>query len=75
MFFDLASVTIGLIRSKDSAMVQLVLAFENDSVAAAKREISVVVADLDSEPGESAGTPVASMILTKLSNPLMLGTR
>src|SRR5437879_4370943 len=64
MFFVLASATIGLMRSRDSAIVQLVLALENDSVAAAKRETSVVVADLDSEPGESAGTPVASMILT-----------
>ena len=41
MLRDFARDTIGLHRSSDSAMEQLVFAFENASVAAAKRDISV----------------------------------
>ena len=40
---DLASVMMGLHRSRDSAIVQFVLAFENASVAAAKIEISILL--------------------------------
>ena len=56
-------------------MEQLVFAFEKASVAAAKRDTSVVVAAFDVSAVASAGTPVLSSILTRLSSPLMLGTR
>ena len=39
---DLARATIGLHRSRDSAIVQFVLALEKASVAAVKMEISIV---------------------------------
>lgn len=45
MLWDLARATIGLQRSRDSAMEQLVFALENASVAAAKRDISVEKGD------------------------------
>lgn len=42
MFLDFASDTIGLQRSRDSAIEQLVLAFEKASVAAVNNETSIV---------------------------------
>jgi hypothetical protein len=51
-----ASSMIGVQRSKDSAIVQLVFFCENVSVAAAKSEISVVLAVLD---GDGSGVDIA----------------
>ena len=53
----------------------MVLALENDSVAAVKKDTSVRVAGFDSVPGDSAVAPSESMMLTRFSSPLMFGTK
>ena len=73
--FSRAVLATGSSLSRLSATVQFVLALENASVAAANREISVVVGVFVADPVVSAGTPVASMILIRFSRPLTLGTR
>lgn len=53
MSLDLASDTMGSQRLRDSAIVQLVLALEKASVAAVKREISILGRVIDADGAES----------------------
>jgi len=76
---------MGRERARDSAMVQFVFAWEKASVAAAKREISVVLVweDVCSGDGEGGGVGYEaegvdwdfSSMETRFWSPRTLGTR